>query len=161
MGIDREEAERFLYHEARLMDEHQYDEWESLWTDDAIYWVPCNADDIDPTRHVSIIYDDRARIGHRVARLKSGEALTQDPPSPLRRLISNIEVTEAENGDIDVRSNFIVIEVRREQRIWAGRTLHRLRREQGGLRGGLLKMAAKKVLLVNNDLELPPLGFLI
>ena len=156
MGIDRGEVERFLYQEACLMDEHRYDEWESLWTDDAVYWVPCNADDIDPTQHVSIIYDDRSRIGHRVARLKSGEALAQDPPSRLRRLISNIEISEAENGDIDVRSNFLVIEVRQDQRIWAGRNLHRLRREEGGL-----KMAAKKVLLVNNDLELPPLGFLI
>ncbi len=90
-----------------------------------------------------------------------GGGQPQDPPSLLRRLISNIEITEAENGDIDVRSNFIVIEVRQDQRIWAGRPLHRLRREQGGLRGGLLKMAAKKVLLVNNDRELPPLGFLI
>ena len=138
------------------MDEHRYDEWESLWTDDAIYWVPCSADDIDPTQHVSIIYDDRSRIGHRVARLKSGEALAQDPPSRLRRLISNIEISEAENGDIDVRSNFLVIEVRQDQRIWAGRTLHRLRREHGEL-----KMATKKVLLVNNNVELPPLGFLI
>ena len=156
MGIDRGEVERFLYQEACLMDEHRYDEWESLWTDDAIYWVPCNADDIDPTQHVSIIYDDRSRIGHRVARLKSGEALAQDPPSRLRRLISNIEISEAENGDIDVRSNFLVIEVRQDQRIWAGRTLHRLRREHGEL-----KMATKKVLLVNNNVELPPLGFLI
>ena len=138
------------------MDEHRYDEWESLWTDDAVYWVPCNADDIDPTQHVSIIYDDRSRIGHRVARLKSGEALAQDPPSRLRRLISNIEISEAENGDIDVRSNFLVIEVRQDQRIWAGRNLHRLRREHGEL-----KMATKKVLLVNNNVELPPLGFLI
>ena len=156
MGIDRGEVERFLYQEACLMDEHRYDEWESLWTDDAVYWVPCNADDIDPTQHVSIIYDDRSRIGHRVARLKSGEALAQDPPSRLRRLISNIEISEAENGDIDVRSNFLVIEVRQDQRIWAGRTLHRLRREHGEL-----KMATKKVLLVNNNVELPPLGFLI
>jgi 3-phenylpropionate/cinnamic acid dioxygenase small subunit len=156
MGIDRGEVERFLYEEARLMDEHHYEAWEALWTDDAIYWVPCNADDIDPTRHVSIIYDDRTRIGHRIARLKSGEACAQDPPSRLRRLISNIEITEAENGDLEVRSNFLVIEVRQDQRIWAGATTHRLRQVDGRL-----KMASKKVLLVNNDRELPPLAFLI
>jgi len=156
MGVDRGEVERFLYEEARLMDEQQYDAWEALWTDDAIYWVPCNADDIDPTRHVSIIYDDRARIGHRIARLKSGEACAQDPPSRLRRLISNIEITEAEHGDLEVRSNFLVIEVRQDQRIWAGATIHRLRQVDGRL-----KMAGKKVLLVNNDRELPFLAFLI
>jgi benzoate/toluate 1,2-dioxygenase subunit beta len=156
MGIDRGDVERFLYQEARLMDEHRYDEWESLWTDDALYWVPCNADDIDPTRHVSIIYDDRRRIGHRIARLKTGEACAQDPPSRLRRLISNIEIGEAEHGEVEVRSNFIVIEVRQDQRMWAGAAVHRLR-----LVDGDMKMARKKVLLVNNDRELPPLAFLI
>jgi 3-phenylpropionate/cinnamic acid dioxygenase small subunit len=32
----------FIYREARLMDEHRYDEWLALWTDDAVYWVPSN-----------------------------------------------------------------------------------------------------------------------
>ena len=30
----------FIYKEARLQDEHQYDAWEALWTDDGVYWVP-------------------------------------------------------------------------------------------------------------------------
>ena len=30
------------------MDEHRFDEWLSLWTDPARYWIPCNEDDIDP-----------------------------------------------------------------------------------------------------------------
>ena len=38
------EVEQFVYREARLQDEHEYDEWEALWTDDAIYWVPANGD---------------------------------------------------------------------------------------------------------------------
>ena len=50
MAIDRHQIETFLYREARLMDEHAYDEWLALWTDDALYWVPCNRDDSDPMR---------------------------------------------------------------------------------------------------------------
>ncbi len=45
----------FLYREAVLMDEGRYAEWFALWTEDALYWVPCNDDDIDPKRRVSII----------------------------------------------------------------------------------------------------------
>jgi benzoate/toluate 1,2-dioxygenase beta subunit len=45
MGWNREQIEVFLYREARLIDEHRYDEWLSLWTDDGVYWVPCNEDD--------------------------------------------------------------------------------------------------------------------
>ena len=41
---------QFLFHEAHLQDTHAYDEWESLWTDDAIYWVPANGLDSDPER---------------------------------------------------------------------------------------------------------------
>ncbi len=37
------------------MDEHAYDEWLGLWTEDALYWIPCNEDDFDPERHVSIV----------------------------------------------------------------------------------------------------------
>lgn len=157
MAVDRQKVEEFIYYEARLMDEHHYDEWEALWTDDAIYWVPCNEDDIDPTQQVSIIYDDRRRIGHRIQRLKSGAAHAQDPKSRMRRVIGNFEIQDGENGEITVSSNFIMTELRRHrQNLWNGRTIHRLRPENGSF-----KIAFKKVLLVNNDEEMPNLAFLI
>src|SRR5512147_3168555 len=100
-----EAVERFLYREARLMDEHRYEEWLGLWADDARYWVPCNEDDIDPTRQVSIIYDDRERLQQRVERLMSGSVLAQDPKPRMRRLVSNIEVEAAIGGELTVQSN--------------------------------------------------------
>lgn len=42
------------------------------------------------------------------------------------------------------------------QNLWAGRTIHKLRPENGDL-----KIAYKKVMLVNNDEEIPALVFLI
>jgi benzoate/toluate 1,2-dioxygenase beta subunit len=154
---DRAKVERFLYREARLMDENAYDEWLSLWTDDALYWVPCNRDDSDPTREISAVYDDRARLQGRIDRLKSGVAFAQEPKSRMRRLISNIEIEEAPNGDLIVRSNFILVELRRsKQDVFAGRTIHRLRPEGDGLR-----ISHKKVLLVNNDEVIDNLTFLV
>ena len=41
----------FIYKEARFQDEHQYEAWEALWTDDGVYWVPANGADIDPEKH--------------------------------------------------------------------------------------------------------------
>src|SRR3546814_10188659 len=41
---------QFLYQEARLQDLHDYDGWEALWEDDAIYWVPANGHDTDPEK---------------------------------------------------------------------------------------------------------------
>ena len=49
MALDRSKIENFLYHEARLMDEHAYADWLALFTGDARYWVPSNDDDADPS----------------------------------------------------------------------------------------------------------------
>ena len=139
------------------MDEHRYDEWLALWTDDALYWVPSGRDDIDPKREISLIYDDRVRLQVRITRLKSGFAHAQEPKSRMRRVVSNIVTQEAENGDIVVFSNFLLIELRRgKQDIFAGRTIHRLRPDNGSFR-----LASKKVLLVNNDEHIDNLTFLI
>src|SRR5712691_8274068 len=157
MSSDRHKVENFLYREARLMDQHAYDEWLALWTDDALYWVPCNEDDIDPERHVSIVYENRARLEDRIARLKSGAAYAQDPKSRLSRVVSNIEIEEGNDGEVIVYSTFNVTALRRRRMdIFAGRTIHRLRPE-----GDSFKIAYKKVLLINNDEVINNLTFLI
>ncbi|HKA56259.1 MAG TPA: aromatic-ring-hydroxylating dioxygenase subunit beta [Candidatus Binatia bacterium] len=157
MPVDRHQIENFLYREARLMDEHAYDEWLSLWAEDMLYWVPCNEDDIDPQRHVSIIYDDRPLLEDRIERLKSGAAYAQEPKSRLRRVISNVEIEEGENGEVTTYSNFNLTELRRgKQDTFAGRTIHKLRPQGSGF-----KIAYKKVLLVNNDEVIDNLTFLI
>src|SRR3979411_348197 len=74
----------FIYKEARLQDEHQYEAWEALWTDDGVYWVPANGADIDPEKEMSIIYDNRSRISLRIKQLLTGKRHTQTPQSRLR-----------------------------------------------------------------------------
>ncbi len=139
------------------MDEHAYDEWLALWTDEALYWVPCNEDDIDPERHVSIVYENKTRLEDRIARLKSGAAYAQDPKSRLSRVVSNIEIEEGNDGEVIVYSTFNVTALRRRRMdTFAGRTIHRLRPE-----GDSFKIAYKKVLLINNDEVINNLTFLI
>lgn len=157
MAVDRLQVEQFLYHEAQLMDEHRLDEWLTLWTEPALYWVPSNRDEIDPKREISLIYDDWVRLQLRVSRLKSGFAHAQEPRSRMRRVVSNIVIEEAENGDIVAASNFLLAELRRgKQDLFAGRTIHRLRPQNGSF-----KLISKKVLLVNNDEPIDNLTFLI
>jgi benzoate/toluate 1,2-dioxygenase beta subunit len=153
----KEVIEKFLHHEARLMDENRFREWLALWTNDAIYWVPCNSDDLDPARQVSIIYDNRDRLDDRVTRLASGTVLAQDPKPRMRRVVSNIEIEKDSGVEIEVSSNFVLVQARGGwQYLWAGRSEYRLRRDGGGL-----KIAFKKVMLVNSDQEMPVLQFLI
>ena len=152
----------FLYREARLADEARYAEWLALWTDDGVYWVPATTDPgADPERHLSHIYDNRARIETRVKLLQTGVRPSQEPASRMRRLVSNIEVEAVgEDGELVAGSNFILAELavqaRRELHWWAGRATHRLRRVDGELR-----MTRKTVVLVNAAEPLPNLAFLI
>ncbi len=158
MSIDRQAIENFLYHEARLMDENDYDGWLALYAEEALYWVPCNEDDVDPVQSISIYYDDRARLEDRLTRLKSGAAHAQEPKSRLLRLISNVEIgEEADNGDITVYANFHLTELRRSrQRLLAGRTMHQLRPTDDSF-----QIVLKKVVLLNNDEVIDNLTFLI
>src|SRR5262245_59397362 len=144
MAFDRQQVEQFLYYEAQLADEHRYDEWLALWTDDALYWAPSGRDEINPEREISLIYDDRVRLRLRIGRLKSGFAHAQEPKSRMRRVVSNIVIEEAENGEIIAHSNFLLAELRRgKQDLFAGRTMHRLRSHNGGF-----QLVTKKVLLI-------------
>lgn len=151
------EVEQFVYREARLADEQHYDEWEELWAEDAIYWVPANSDDIDPSTQMSIIFDNRARIATRIKQLHTGKRVSQDPASRLRRLISNVELLGVDDEQLEVGANFLVYESReRGVTLWAGRTTWTLRRSADGLR-----ITRKVVLLANNDRALNTLAFLI
>jgi 3-phenylpropionate/cinnamic acid dioxygenase small subunit len=151
----------FLYKEARLADEARYAEWEALWTEDAIYWVPATTNsNVDPNRQISHIYDNRNRIATRVKLLQSGYRYSQEPASSMRRLIANIEVEKTASGELVAGSNFLLaelsIQAKHEMHLWAGRTTQTLRWV-----GDELKMSQKKVVLVNAAEPLPNLSFLI
>ncbi|MEE6176124.1 aromatic-ring-hydroxylating dioxygenase subunit beta [Mycobacterium sp. 050134] len=161
-GFDRHDVEQFLYREARYADENDYDNWEALWTDDALYWVPSGGPVNDPRREMSIIFDNRNRIATRLKQLRTGRRYAQAPPSNLRRLLSNIEwLGGRANGgggvDLEVGANFVAVESRaRRTHIWGGRTTYRIRRM-----GDELRLAYKEVVLVDKDKPIPTLGFLI
>lgn len=150
-------VEQFLYYEARLQDQHAYDEWESLWTDDAVYWVPANGEDTDPETQMSYIYDNRSRIGVRIKQLKTGKRHTQTPRSQLARIISNIELLSDTAEGISVRANAMIYEESlRGVTIWAARNEYRLRRAGNGF-----KLVRKKIVLVNNNKPIYTLSFLV
>jgi 3-phenylpropionate/cinnamic acid dioxygenase small subunit len=156
--LDVRAIEQFLYREARLADEHDYNGWEALWTDDGLYWVPANGDDTDRMTQMSIIHDNRNRISTRIKQFNTGRRLSQVPASRLRRVVSNVEVLGAsENGDTVVEANFVLVESReRGKEVWAGRYTYRLRTVDGELR-----MSYKKVALVDNARVIATLSFLI
>lgn len=147
----------FIYREARLADDHQYEAWEALWAEDGVYWIPADGLGGDPDAEMSIVYDNRSRIALRVRQLLTGRHFTQSPRSPLVRLISNIEVLADDGTVVHITSSVLVFEAHiRGETLWGSRTEYKLRRD-----GGSFRIVLKKVVLANNDKPLFSMAFLM
>jgi p-cumate 2,3-dioxygenase subunit beta len=149
-----DEAARFLTAEARLLDDRRFDEWETLFADDGVYWLPIDPER-DPSSGISIIYDDRKRLHERVYRLTQTPVLDQNPPSRTIHFVSNVEVDPGSaDGESAVRCHQLIAEMRpggpgqsglNAPRWFAARCEYRLRRFNGGW-----KIARKKVVFLNS-----------
>ena len=152
------EVELFLFREAQLADEHQYKEWFALWTDELLYWVPCNSDEQARGRKIALINDNRPELDERLFRLGTKFAHAQNPKSRLSRVVGNIVLQEwdAQHGG-RVTSRFNLTEVRAGRQLtFAGSQTHILERHEGELR-----MREKHVYLANHDIPMPNLTFII
>jgi 3-phenylpropionate/cinnamic acid dioxygenase small subunit len=167
-SVTREAVEELLFLEARLLDERRYEEWNELFTEDGLYWLPVAEEDgtvPDPSTTVSIVYDDAFRRGERVFRTLHTPVLDQNPPSRTIHAVSNVELEPAENGEVLVRCVQQISEIRpggpgqiglRDPRTFAARCLYRLREVEGELR-----IALKQVVLLQSDQPLYNLTFII
>ena len=148
------EVEQFLYREARLLDERRFHEWLELFTDGVRYWMagrrnryPKSSKAIailDPNRYVeedltedaelAILDENKQTLSARVARLDTGMAWAEDPPSRTRHLLANIEVEPGDAAsEFEVYSNLIVYRSRSEteQDFYVGARRDVLRRVDG------------------------------
>jgi 3-phenylpropionate/cinnamic acid dioxygenase small subunit len=163
------EVEQFLYREARLLDERRFRDWLGLFTDDVHYWMASRSNRypksskaitiLDPARYVEedltevgelgLFDEDIRTLTARVARLETGMAWAEDPPSRTRHLISNVEVV-ADGSEVTVYCNFIVYRSRgeREEDFYVGAREDRLRSV-----GGMWKIARRRLVLDQNVLS--------
>src|SRR5207237_7051246 len=109
----RGEATRLVHREARLLDQGRFDEWLELFATDAIYWIPHVPGGGDPRSEVAIAFADRRRLGDRVARLSTGVAWSQIPPSRTCHQLTNLEVWRWAVDDCVVgRSTVVSLDIR-------------------------------------------------
>lgn len=137
------ELEAFVLHEARLLDERLFADWLALFAEDGVYWVPTTPRQASPQEALSLCYEPKALLAMRVARLERPDMHVQSPASRTVHHVSAVEVS----GDLEVRSALVVAEWRAGDARWfAGRVLHRLRREAHGLR-----IVLKRVDLIDSE----------
>ncbi len=103
-GVDRAPFEKFLFHEAALLDARRFREWMALFADDGTYWVPAVPNQDSPFNQASLFYDDRELMKTRVDRLEHPRIHVQTPPSRTAHLIGNIAVEQADEAKGEFQS---------------------------------------------------------
>ena len=143
------EIARFLYAEARLLDEKRFDEWLALFAGDGHYWVPLTRGQPDAIDHTSLAYEDTLLLRLRIERLKRG-APSQQPESHCQHVLQTPDVTETADG-WRTRTPFTYAEARGEALLFLiGSAEHDLLRTPDGPR-----IRLKRVNLLNCDAALP------
>ena len=157
-ALSTADAENFLVHEARLLDEGRFDAWLDLFTDDGWYWVPAQPGQTSPKNAVSLVYDDRRLLETRVRRLGNANLHAQQPRSRTSRIVANVSLEDGEDRSVQcVRSKLLLVEYRRDrQRTFAGTCWHGLRKDGTGLR-----IAWKRIDIINCDAELDGIVILL
>jgi 3-phenylpropionate/cinnamic acid dioxygenase small subunit len=106
----------FYIREAWLLDERKLGEWLDLFTDDVLYFMPRRKNvlrreaqrELTRLGDLAILEEDKRYLEMRVARLDTGMAWAEDPPSRTRHLIGNLEAVPLANGEVQARTAFLV-----------------------------------------------------
>ena len=84
MSLSRDRLLDFLYREARLLDDRQWDEWLACYSPKVEYWMPAWDDHDtlteDPQREISLIYyPSRDGLEDRIFRIKTERSSASTP----------------------------------------------------------------------------------
>lgn len=101
----------FLYREARLLDDEQWDDWLECYAPQARFWMPSWDDDgtlvQDPEREISLIYyPNRQGLEDRVFRIKTERSSATIPDTRTSHNIANVELEKVEGAVLTVRFNW-------------------------------------------------------
>jgi len=142
-----------LFKQGRMLDEQNWDEWLSLFTETCEYWVPAWTSETrltqDPDSEISLIYYDlRSRLADRVWRVGSGQSVANDPMPRTCHSISNIAVDACDDSTINLFSCFRVdYHVNKQSFAFFGHYHHQLTFES---EGDQWLVSKQKIILMND-----------
>jgi len=151
------ELMQFYIREAWLLDERKFQEWLGLFTEDVLYFMPRRKNvprreshrEVTPLGDLALIEDDKRYLEMRVARLETGMAWAEDPPSRTRHLVGNLVAEPMDSGDVQAKTAFLVYRshLETDQQLFAGSRDDVLRRVDGAW-----KVARRTIVLDANVL---------
>jgi 3-phenylpropionate/cinnamic acid dioxygenase small subunit len=109
------EAQYFLAREAWLLDHEEFDRWLELLDPRIRYFAPVRSsvrrDSTEPSDvagHLAHFDDTIQTLTMRVARLKTGQAWSEDPRSRIRRFLSAVVLLGRDGDDPIIGSNILI-----------------------------------------------------
>lgn len=154
-----DELADFLYEEARLLDDGEYEAWLRLFAESGRYWMPLQGrEQRDGDWQNSIADEDVVLLRIRIKRLVDGRAHSQQPASRCQHVLQRptLVASDAAAGRWTLRTPFSYQECRGDHSVTlSGHYLHVLCRPQGGL-----QIELKRVNLVNAGAVLPMIQLL-
>jgi benzoate/toluate 1,2-dioxygenase beta subunit len=120
MSISYEEIQAFVYREARLLDDRDWDEWLKCYSKEAEFWMPAWADDDqlveDPQSEISLIYyANREGLEDRVYRIKTERSSASMPEPRTTHQVANLEVLSRDGQKVELRFNWHTLSYRYQQ----------------------------------------------
>ena len=159
------EIERFYHLEARLFSRKRYREWLDGMVDQEIhYYLPIveeryKNDRRPPAEFPPAIFDDNyTDLDERIKRLETDLVWTEDPPSRVLHLITNIDAhsTDRSPDEFESYSNFLVSRHRheREETVFVGEREDLLVRRDGHFRLQRRKIILPQRVIAHTNLYL-------
>lgn len=110
----KHQFEEWLYNEAKLLDEIDFDGWYALLHPSIEYRMPVRVNKEgmerpDYTTDIFAFEDDYETLKMRVERLKSDYAWAEIPPSRTRRFVSNVRIMDYEEKKHATVQSYLLI----------------------------------------------------
>jgi 3-phenylpropionate/cinnamic acid dioxygenase small subunit len=148
-GTDvQREVEQFLYRQAELLDGKHWQAFIDLFDDQGVYWMPVTPEQTEWEGSPSIFAEDKLMMEIRRGRVSHPNAWSQAPMWETNHLVSHVAIEAVNGAQIQVRSRFHMMELRRDTvRHFGGRYRHTLVRGSDGA----LRIKLQRVDLFNGQ----------
>ena len=166
----KDEIEQFLYQEAELLDERQFEDWLDLLTEDIRYWMPMRRNvkfgelDREFTREgqdINWFDEGKDTLVRRVNQILTGVHWAEEPLSRICHSVSNVQILKAtpsvsQATEVNVKCRFMIYRnrVQTETDFLVGKREEVLRSVDGQW-----KIAQRKIILDQNVLLAKNLTF--
>lgn len=142
------EVEQLLYYQAELLDGKHWQAWMDLFDEQGVYWMPVTTEQTEWEGSPSIFAEDKLMMEIRKGRVSHPNAWSQVPMWETNHIVSHVVIESAGAGQVQVRSRFHMMELRRDSvRHFGGRYQHTLVRGSDGV----LRIRLQRVDLFNGQ----------